>query len=223
MSPAAIFSNTLHTAAIAALESLINQALKLDLSTLARLQQLQGHVFALHCTAPLLSLYLIPTDAEVRLCGQHEGDCDTTLSGSASEFLKLATAADPASALINGELTLQGNSQSLIELQKILKQLDVDWELPLTHLFGDIVGHAISKDLRRGFAFGLQALKGFKRQMDEFIVEESDLLPARWQADKLFNDVDHLAMRTERFEARLQQLQSQLNQQPQAILPPTRT
>jgi ubiquinone biosynthesis protein UbiJ len=201
-----IISNTLHTAAVGGLETAINAALRLDPATLSKLQVLQDHVFLLHCSTPELSLYLIPCSDGVRICGTYDGKADTTLTGSAQEFAKLVTAADPASALINGELELHGDSQALINLQKILKQLDVDWEAPLAKIFGDVVSHQMGKGIRQGLRFGLQALQGFKRQVDEYIVEESELVPARWQAEKFFTDVDQLAMRTERLQAKLDKL-----------------
>lgn len=211
-----IVSNTLHTAAVAGLETAINAALKLDPSTLNKLQQLHNHVFLLHCTQAIgsdqgLSVYLIPGEGEIRLCGMYDSEADTTLTGSFSEFTKLATAADPASALINGELELHGDSQALITLQKILKQLDIDWEAPLATLFGDVIGHQLGRTLRQGARFGLQALRSFKRQLDEYIVEESELVPPRWQVDDFFNDVDQLAMRTERLDAQLQKFKQRLN------------
>lgn len=199
-----MISNTLHTAAIGGLETLINAALQLDPATLAQLQAFQGHVFQLHCTAPQLDLYLIPGDGEMRLCGWYEGKADTTLTGSAQEFAKLVTAADPASALINGELELHGDSQALISLQKTLQQLDIDWEAPLANIFGDVISHQMGRSIRQGLRFGWQALQGVKRQLDDYIVEESDLVPPRWQAEQLFNDIDQLAMRTERLQAQLE-------------------
>jgi ubiquinone biosynthesis protein UbiJ len=161
-----VISNTLHTAAIAALETVINAALKLDPSTLNKLAEQQNHVFLLHCSAPELSLYLIPGDGDIRLCGFYDGKADTALTGSFTEFTKLATAADPASALINGDLELHGDSQALINLQKILKQLDIDWEAPLANIFGDVMGHQLGRNIRQGVRFGLQALHGIKRQVD---------------------------------------------------------
>tara|TARA_B110000977_G_scaffold166375_1_gene214215 strand:+ start:1549 stop:2202 length:654 start_codon:yes stop_codon:yes gene_type:complete len=201
-----IVSNTLHTAAIATLEAAINKALQMDPATLIKLNTLQNHVFSLHCTAPELSLYFIPGENEIRLCSMFDDEADTRLTGSAQEFIKLATATDPASALINGDLELHGNSQALIHLQKIFKQLDIDWEASLASIFGDIIGHQMGRDIRRGVRFGLQAFKGLKRQVDDYLIEESDLLPPRWQADRFYNDVDQLTMRTERLQAQIQKL-----------------
>lgn len=204
-------SNTLHTAAIGALEAAMNAALKLDPSTLNKLAELQNHSFLLHCSSPELKLYLIPGDGEIRLCGFYQGKADTTLTGSLIEFTKLATAADPASVLINGQLELHGDSQALINLQKILKQLDLDWEIPLANIFGDVVGHQLGRNIRQGFRFGLQALQEIKRQVDEYIVEESDWVPPRWQVDHFLTDVDQLSIRTDRLDAQIQKLKQRIN------------
>ena len=182
----------------------MNAALKLDPATLAKLSELQDHVFLLHSSSPELSLYLIPSDGEIRLCGTYDGEADTTLTGTLQEFAKLVTATDPASALINGELELHGDSQALIALQKAVKQLDVDWEVPLAKIFGDVVGHQMGNNIRQGLRFGIKALQGFKRQMDEYIVEESDLAPPRWKVEKFFDDVDQVSMRTERLQAQIE-------------------
>ena len=205
-----IISNTLHTAVLGGLELTANKALQLDPGTQKKLAELQDHIFLFHCSSPELSLYLIPGATEVRLCGMFAGEADTTLTGSAKEFGKLATATDPASALINGDVELHGDSQALITLQKIIKQLDIDWEAPLAHTFGDVVGHGLGQGLRHGFSFGKQALQGLKRQLDEYIVEESELLPPRWQVEHFFNDVDQLAMRTERLQAKLQKFKQRV-------------
>ena len=204
-----LLSPTLHTAAIAALEFSVNQALKLDPGTATKLTDLEDHIFHLHCNAPQLSLYLIPGNAEIRLCGFWEGDADTTLTGSASEFAKLATSPDPANALINGQLSLHGDSHALIELQQIGKQLDIDWEAPLAQLFGDVVGHQLGRGLRKGFSFARQTFGSLKRQVDDYLVEESGLLAPHWQVERFYSQVDQLSLRAERLEARLQKYSAQ--------------
>lgn len=194
---------TFHTAAIAALETLVNKALLLDLSTKNGLTSLEKHVFLFHCDDPELSLYVIPGNDEVRLCGFFEGEANTGLTGSFGEFIKLAKASDPANALINGNLELHGDSNALMTLQAILKNLELDWELPISRLFGDVVGHQLGRGLRHSFRFGSQAIKTIKRQLDDFLVEESELIAPNWQIEQFFRDIDQLTLRTERIEAKL--------------------
>jgi len=203
MKPENSVSPTFHTAAIAGLETLINKALELDMSTKEKLGSLADHIFLFHCTEPEFSLYLIPCNSEIRLCGFFAGEANTRLSGTFGEFAKLAKADDPANALINGNVELHGDSNALIALQSIIKHLELDWEAPLANVFGDVVGHQMGRGIRLGFRFGSQVLTSFKRQLDDFLVEESDLIAPNWQIEKFFNDVDQLAVRTERLEAKL--------------------
>ena len=206
-----MIDNMLHTMAVAGLETAVNKALQLDPSTLNKLSTLQGHVFLLHCTAPELKLYLIPGEGEVRICGTYGDTADTTLRGSAQEFVKLVTSTDPANALINGDLELHGDSQALFTLQNIAKQLDIDWEAPLAELFGDVVSHQLGRGIRKGVRFGLKAIKGFKHHVDEYIVEESELVPSRWQVEKFFGEIDQLVLSTDRFQAKQDKFKKNLN------------
>lgn len=198
-----IYNPTLHSAGLAALERVVNRALALDPATRRRLSGLADHVFLLHCTRPAIGIYLIPGEDEVRLCGAFDGEVHTTLRGSAGDFTRLATAADPANVLINSEMQLLGNSQALMDLQAILRDLDIDWEAPLAEVFGDVIGHQMGNVMRRGFRFGLQAMQGFKRQFGEYWIEESELVAPSWQVRQFLDEVDQLAMRTERLQARV--------------------
>ncbi len=211
MTPDSLISPTFHTAAIAGLELAINQALKLDPATQQRLEQLEDHIFLLRCTSPKLDLYIMPCEGEINLFGAWQQSADTTLSGSWQAFSELATANDPASALINGNVILEGDSNALMTLQSIAKQLDIDWEAPLANIFGDVIGHQMGNGLRKGFSFGQQAIKGLKRQVEDYLQEESGLFPPRWQTEKFFNEVDQVAMRAERLEARINKLRQQRN------------
>ena len=194
---------TLHTAALAALEASANQALTLDPATQQRLGELGNHCFHLQCTAPQLNVYLIPGPDKLRLCSMFEGEPDTCLKGSAGAFMELLSSSNPASTLINSTLELHGDSNALIKLQNIAKQLDLDWEAPLCSIFGDIAGHQIGRGIRHSLRFGKQLLSGLRRQVEDYVIEESNTMPARWEVEKFYNQVDQLAIRTERLAAKI--------------------
>jgi ubiquinone biosynthesis accessory factor UbiJ len=201
---------TLHTAALAALEAAINRALALSPHSNAELAQLEDCVFALHCTAPELSFYLHPGAQGMRLTGFHHGPVTTSIRGKAADFTELATAKDPTATLINGGLELEGDSAPLIELQRILAGLDMDWEAPLVNSLGDVVGHQLAEVLRSTFAWGKQASSSLTRQLDEFIHEEARLSPPRLELEDFYRDVQDLGMRVDRLESRTQRLRQRL-------------
>jgi len=208
---------TLHTATLAGLETAINRALRLAPQAKSELAAIQDCVFHLQCTAPEIDLYLETGSQGIRLMGIYEGVPTTTVRGVAADFTELATSEDPAASLINGALALEGDSAPLLTLQKILGNLDFDWEAPLVNSLGDVAGHQIAQILRGAFGWSKQASSSFLRQLEEFIHEEARLSPPRLELEDFYRDIQELSLRTERLQSRTdrfrQRLRKRLQQQ----------
>ncbi|MCB1841706.1 MAG: SCP2 sterol-binding domain-containing protein [Halioglobus sp.] len=207
----AVTDPTLQTAALAALEAALNRALVLSPLAGAELAPFAGDVFALHCSAPRIDVYLHPGDGKLRLSGVHEGPVTTSISGSAADFADLARADDPAATLINGAIELEGDSAPLIELQKVLATLELDWEAPLVNTLGDVAGHQLAQLLRHAFSFGQRAAGSLNRQLEEFIHEEARLSPPRLELEDFYSDVRELGQRVDRLQSRTERLRRQLD------------
>ncbi len=204
--------STLHTAALSALERVVNRALALDPQSGQALARLEGYVFSLHSTRPPFQAYLLPTAEGVDILGYWEGDITTQVSGEAADFAALATASDPAAALINGNLSLKGDSGPLIELQKVLTNLDLDWEAPLVESLGDVAGHQLAQGFRGLFSASRQAHASFERQLEEYIHEEARLSPPRLELEDFYRDVGNLSERTDRLSGRIERVRKRLQQ-----------
>lgn len=203
-------SAALPASALGVLESLINRALALDSNTREQLQTLAGHSFRLDCTQPALSVVLIVGDSQLLLQNGSDTPATTSLRGSWDEFAKIALADDPAAALINGDVRIDGDTARVLELRSILAELDIDWEAPLAKLLGDVAAHRLGKTIRRGNRWAQQAFTAMRRQASEFVREESQWVPHPIEAEDFYRDVEALALRTEKLQARLQQLQQRL-------------
>ncbi len=209
---AAFIDPALHTAIFAALERVINRALELAPAGRRDLDKLADCVFALHCTAPPVDVYLQPGNGSLRLMGFYDGPVTTSVRGVASDFAELATAPDPTAALINGRLELKGDSAPLIELQKIVSALEIDWEAPLVEVLGDVPGHQLAQFLRGAYSWGKQASSGLERQLEEFIHEEARLCPPRLELEDFYRDLQQLGLQVDRLESRTQRLRKRLRQ-----------
>lgn len=197
----------LRAAAVASLERAINAALSLDAATRQRLAGLDGTIIQIHCSEPRFDLYLLPQGEQLTLATSWEADVDARLSGRLEDFIRLARSDDPAAELINGRLSLYGDSAALQQLQRIVRDLDLDWEAPLSRLFGDVVGHQLGRSLRWGARRGRYVGERLMAQGSDWLKEESDLLASRWEVDRFVDDVDELAARVDRLDARLRRLQ----------------
>jgi ubiquinone biosynthesis protein UbiJ len=207
---AVVIDPTLLTAVLAAAEQVLNRALALAPGSKAELSALDDCVFALHCTAPPLDVYLHAVEGRIRLTGVYDGPVTTSVRGVASDFAALATARDPTSALINGPIELKGDSAPLIELQRLVAALDIDWEAPLVDALGDVAGHQLAQALRATYGWGRQASSGLGRQLEEFIHEEARLSPPRLELEDFYRDVQQLDLRVERLQQRTRRLRKRL-------------
>jgi ubiquinone biosynthesis protein UbiJ len=200
----------LPTAALALLERAINQALRLDPASRQRLAALAGQVFHLHCTQPDIEVFVLPQADGVRLAAYHDAGVTAGLTGTGGDFAKLLGSDDPAAELINGNLSVRGDSKALQQLQAIAAGLDLDWEAPLARVFGDVVGHQLGRGLRHLADRALYAGRQIARQINDFAHHESGLLAGRAEVGRFGLDVEQVARRTEQFEARLRQLQQRV-------------
>lgn len=197
---------------MAALEAVINRALSLSPDGQQELAKLAGCVFGVHCTAPTMDAYIQPNaKGRIRLMGTYEGNITTRVTGSASDFTELASSEDPTATLINGSLELDGDSAPLIELQKLISALDVDWEAPLVEVLGDVAGHQLAKVLRGVHSWSRQASDGLMRQLQEFIHEEAKLCPPRLELEDFYSDIAQLTRQVERLQSRISRLRKRIH------------
>lgn len=190
------------------LSALINQTLALDHLACKRLSQLAGKRLRLQCTEPALDVIIsVDNIGQIALLPADDQPVNTRLSGSLSAFMQLLASDDKASAMINSGLHLKGNSQLLLELGDILQQTDLDWEYHLSRMIGDLPAHLLGKISRHGQQWLGNSRPVFARHLQEFVREEARLTPHRDEIDQFITDVQQLALRTERLQARLQRLQ----------------
>jgi len=105
-----------------------------------------------------------------------------------------------------GELAIEGDAALGQRLQRIFRDLDLDWEEPLARLFGDPLGHEMGRAARAVFAWHRQALKTFGLNTADYLQEEARLLPVRDEVETFLNGVDGARADVDRLAARIQRL-----------------
>jgi ubiquinone biosynthesis protein UbiJ len=199
-------ARTLDAAALAALERAIGAALSMDPHTQRALAPLAGKVLRVELRVPQSEIFVLPQAGGVRLAAHHEGAVDCTVSGAASDFVALALAADKPAALVNGDLRVAGDSALLLDLEKALAGLDVDWEQRLSLVIGESAAHQLGRALRGSARLGQRARTRFEQHVEEFIHEEARLAPPRAEVEDFFSDLRALAARADRLEAGVRRL-----------------
>lgn len=198
--------STLKAGLLMALESAVNNSLDYDPATRQALLALDGKVLHIACTAPAQSVYVLFIGNHVELWSLFEGVADTTLSGSASAFLQLWRARGKATALSDSGVTLTGDSGLMQQLQAISARLDIDWEALLADHTGDIVAHQLGQAVRGAGYWLRSARREAERLVSEYLQYENRSTPSRHEVARFCNEVDDLALRMDRLQARLDAL-----------------
>lgn len=196
-----------------------NRLLRLDPETLRRLGDLQGRVVCIEFRDPGAvigamgflgrKIYLHPSESGFRIATESEQLPDVTLRGTLATFGRLGLGTE-TEMLKAGELDIEGDAALGQRLQRILGNLDLDWEEPLARLFGDPLGHEIGRAARAVFAWHRQALKTFGLNTAEYFQEEARLLPVRYEVEAFLNGVDGVRADVDRLAARIQRLKNKL-------------
>lgn len=202
-------TNTLSIAALASAEKIINTALRYDPATRIGLAQLEGKILAVQISAPALNFFVMPMDDELRLMSNWDGDVDTRITGSLLALAQLSQT--EIHNLKDSGVTVMGDLNLLTDLQRLMKNLDIDWEEMLSQFTGDIIGHQAAQLIRAKFGWVKDRAQSAQRLTREFLTEELKTLPGKPELENFYQQVDNVRLAVDRAAARVEKLIAERN------------
>ena len=213
--------------ALGAIERLIHHVINLDAITRIQLNELQGKMLRVVIASPQLSVDVFFDQAKVRLEPTVTGHSETasifeqrpfdqtqshtpataTLTvANVVELLKLLLADDV------GNIPLQGDYHLLQDIQRIMQQAEPDLAAHLSPWIGPSLAHELAK-IQLAPKHIKQALQSHLFFAEDALKEDSGLFAPRWQMDDLHQDTRIFNQNLDRAEAKIQQLQVQIDTQ----------
>ncbi len=199
--------------AVSGLEKTMNHVLKLDPDYTDLLKPLLDKTIKLVINFPPITLYFQVSDDRVQCLHCYYGEPDCTIQGSSIEFITLALSKESAKEFFSSQASISGNTETAQQFADLCKNLDLDWEECIAKCCGDTIAHTAGNFMRNAASWHMKTASTFKQNLSEFIHDEISLLPRRADVELYLDSVDHLRNDFERLSARLQQLQSIINQQ----------
>lgn len=217
--------------ALGAVERLIHHVIDLDAITRIQLNQLQGKMLRVVLESPQLSVDVFFDQDKVRLepsvTGQAERpsifeqrpfDPQQTFTVATAtlqvknvvELLKLFLAEDV------GTIPVQGDYHLLQDIQRIMQQAEPDLAAHLSPWIGPALAHELGK-VQLAPKHLKRSLQSHLFFAEDALKEDSGLFAARWQMDDLQQDTRLLNQNLDRAEAKIQQLQRQIDALPDSI------
>lgn len=193
----------LKTGVATSLELALDQVFKLDPALKPRLKPIANKVLKFQFDGPNIALYLLPDLHGIAIQAQYEGSVDCEVNGKPSDYVDLLLADDAASALINGGITVKGETKSLIAMQEIFSDIELDWEYELSKVIGDMAAHQVGETAREIAQRGSSTFKNAVSSLKADLQDDNEYLANKPQIRKFCDDVDDLVSRLERFEAKL--------------------
>ncbi len=174
--------------------------------------EMQDRVLALRVTNSALAMYIIVGPDQVFLSSEYSDEPDVVISGS---LLALARLASPAGdTVVRGDAVELGGDVILArKFQTLLRYARPDFEEELSGLVGDAAAHSIGELVRNISQWGREAGSTLQQNASEYLQEESRAVPSRYEAEVFRGQVDTLRDDVARFEARMKQAESDLDQQ----------
>lgn len=197
---------TLLSAATAAAETALNRALSLDPAGREALLAALTEPVTVTVDSIGITVTLARAGDRISVGSQPAEDASLILSGGPMAFVTLALGDD--AVFSDGRLTVGGDVGQAHALQRALLQLDPDWEAALADRIGELPAHFLGQRVRGALRWQRQAMASLSASLEEYLHEETRTLPGRRELSATFDDIDGLALRTDRLEARIQRLQT---------------
>lgn len=191
---------------LAALESAVNRCLRLDPATHRRVAQLSGKIIALELRGLNVTFYMLPHAGGIDLLGDYAGTPDTVISGAPFSLLRLGFGEDERRLLFEGAVEVRGDMELGQRFERILRGLDIDWEEQLSRILGDVAAHQLGVMWRGARGWGIQGSNNLRRDVRDYLQEETHYLPRPEEVDAFTAAVDVLRADADRLAARVRRV-----------------
>lgn len=211
--------------ALGAVERLIHHWINLDAITRVQFNELEGKVLRVVIDVPQLSIDVFFDHDKIRLeptvtghspassiFEQRPFDQAQTIS-SADAILHVKDVVELLKLFLSehiGNIPLQGDYRLLQDIQRIIQLAEPD----LASHLSDWVGPNLAAQIAKIQIVPQQMKRSIKSHLffaEDFLKEDSGLFAPRWQMDDLQQSTRQLNQDIDRIEARILQLQNQIN------------
>lgn len=186
------------------LETLLNQALKLDAATAERIAALDGRSVEVHLRGPELKFRVAVADDRLHVGPpNHEASLRVAATPGALLGMALQHGHDTAP----GGVEIAGDAQLARQVERLVAGFEPDFEAAFATHLGDVVGVPLARGLERALSGLSRQARHATRDAAAWLRDEIDATPPKHAVDDFLDGVDDLEQRLDRLEARLTRLE----------------
>lgn len=192
------------------LNKVINAYLDLDPESSQRIRQLQGKAITIEFLPFHFTFQCAFDENRMQLHADGKMETDTTIRGTPIQMLSMMITKDDRQRFFAEDIMIEGNAEFGQQVIELFDNMHIDWEEYMSHFIGDIPAYQAGRIFKNVSSWFGEAKKSFTENINEYIHEETRWLPAREALQDFFIEIDTLRMDTDRMEAKLKNLQLQM-------------
>ncbi|TQV74657.1 hypothetical protein FLL45_06760 [Aliikangiella marina] len=192
----------------AAIEQAGNRLLSLDPEAQSKLESFADKVIHIRIEDFQLDYYFLFPGGSLVVLPKSDREPSASIQGKMSAFIGSINAENSGDSIFKGDLHFSGEINVARQFQSLTQSLKIDWQEPISQVFGDVVGHNISQGIKHigGFLEGF--IGNLKQDVPEYLREEIQVTPSKLELDNFYESIDTLRSQTDRLEARIQRLKT---------------
>lgn len=189
-------------------ELIANRILDLDCEAHGKLKQFENKSIHISISDLGLDYFVRFPNSTVVVSEKQTEKPSASISGKSSAFIAAALNDRSGDAVFTGELHFSGDIGLAQRFQAFIESLQIDWQRPLSEVFGDEISYSISQGINKLSGLFQNAWKQTILDIPEYLQEESRSTPCRAELDDFYHQVDLIRSQAERLEARFKRLRS---------------
>jgi len=197
------------------IERLLERGVRESATAAKRAAELEGDALRIVAEGLGLDVVLRVENGRIRLHRDGHVPADAVVRGTPLDLLRVF-AAGSASRLPGSGVTVTGRVHVVERFAGLLRVALPDPEEELSRWVGDIAAHRAGSAARSAAAWARKAFEALEADTAEYLTEEGRLLPTRYEADALFDEIERLRDDVDRAEARIDLLRERVRRSPPA-------
>lgn len=193
---------------ISKFEKYINKTLILDEDALYELSRLENKIITFEFISSKAKINVVPTRAGISINTSYLKKTDVIIKSTPTDFIKTMLFVKygnrdaPIDMQVIGDITLAQ------DFQKIMRNLEIDFEEPLSEWVGDTFAYHIGQFLRKSTRLGYTTVDTLIADISEYLRFEIEMLPDELLVDEFNKEVDLLRNETELVSKRIEKINS---------------
>ena len=185
------------------IENYINKILSKDEHTLHQLKKINNKVIVFKFLNTKIKLYVIPVINGLSISMTSKRKADVLINSTPSNFIKMLLSSRYNVSGTPIDMQVEGDISIANDFEKIMRNLEIDIEDPMSNLIGDTLSYQFIRIIRRIREASLKSSEIIIKDLSEYLKFEVEMLPDELLVDEFLKEVDSIRNDVERVSQRI--------------------